>query len=281
MQYKRLIISMGLMCLISSATLAQQIPQKIVSVGSGITEILIALKQRENIVAVDSTSRAAGLNVPILGYQRNLSSEGILALAPTQVIGSEEMGPESVLKQLEAAGIRIDIIKQGNHDVSGLYNQIDQLASLTDNAEAAQQLKNTVNLQVENIKKLTPKPLQGAFVLLSEQRPPQISGDNSTADGVMQLINIQNQVHGKAYFSYSIEQLLALNPKILLVSERSLAQNLPDILTKYPYLSQLQATKNQCVFTLDGRALLGGFNLSSVNEAERIAQAIANNPNCG
>ena len=40
-------------------------------------------------------------NYPSIGYVRALSTEGVLSLNPTLIIGENDMGPKNVLEQLK------------------------------------------------------------------------------------------------------------------------------------------------------------------------------------
>jgi iron complex transport system substrate-binding protein len=76
--------------------------RRLVSVGGALTEIVYALEAQAELVGVDSTSQypVAAQRLPSVGYARSLSLEGVLALAPTQVLATEDAGPPAVLRQL-------------------------------------------------------------------------------------------------------------------------------------------------------------------------------------
>ena len=64
-------------------------PSRVVVAGGSIAEILYALEAGGLIVAVDSTAAyLPGTSaLPSVGYVRNLSAEGILALKPSLILG--------------------------------------------------------------------------------------------------------------------------------------------------------------------------------------------------
>ena len=81
---------------------------RIVSIGGSITEILYALGLQQKIVAVDTTSLfppAALQEKPNVGYMRQLSAEGVLALAPTLVLALQGSGPKETIDVLETSKI--------------------------------------------------------------------------------------------------------------------------------------------------------------------------------
>ena len=84
---------------------------RIVVAGGSITEILFFLNESQNIVAVDTTSNfpEAAKKLPSIGYVRALSTEGVLSLNPTLIIGESDMGPENVLQQLKKTNFEVRI----------------------------------------------------------------------------------------------------------------------------------------------------------------------------
>ena len=259
-----------------------QAQERVVSVGAGITELLEQLEAGKQIIAVDSTSRRFSQQhkLPIVGYQRNLSTEGILSLSPTLVIGSDEMGPKNTLEQLRQAGIKIEVLADPKHNVTDLFQHIQQLGKVLNQTVAADKLYANVTKQVKEIQQLSQKRSNGIFLFL-QNKQLYAGGKDTTVAGMLSLLNLTNLAEQKAdYYPYSIETLINQQPKVILISERSLAQNITKILETYPFLQQLNAVKNQCIFTVDGQALLGGFNLTSVRETLRIATLLSANPKC-
>lgn len=89
---------------------------RIVSLSKHLTEILFALGKGQNIVACDLTSSypdSAKL-LPTVGYHRALNPEGIISMKPDIVIHSNDIGPTSVLPQLEKIGLNIKVFGGAN-----------------------------------------------------------------------------------------------------------------------------------------------------------------------
>lgn len=127
--------------------------ERIISAGSAVTELILALEQQNQLVAVDVTSELPqDLELPKIGYHRRLSSEGLMALNPTRLIGSDEMGPETSLSQLKTAGVEVDIVNT-LPTPEGLLERIDEIAALTDSQKNAEALKAEVNQQISSLEK--------------------------------------------------------------------------------------------------------------------------------
>ncbi len=80
---------------------------RIVSLTGTTTEVIHALGLLDRVVAVDTSSIYPQEvdALPKVGYQRSLNAEGIIAMDPTLVLGTEAAGPPEVIAQLRDTGI--------------------------------------------------------------------------------------------------------------------------------------------------------------------------------
>ncbi|WP_277207392.1 heme/hemin ABC transporter substrate-binding protein [Vibrio misgurnus] len=260
-----------LACCSSGITLAQE---RIVSAGSAVTELMLALGAQQQLVAVDVTSELpSSLNLPKIGYHRRLAAEGLLALAPTQLIGSDEMGPDNALQQLRNAGVQVSVI---NSDASpqGLLIRIDQIAQLTNSESHAQQLKQSVQQQIASLQAKQPTtPKKVLFLLLHEGRAANVAGSDTVPDTIIRLAGGHNPASQvTSYKPLSMESMLEMQPEMILVSGRSLdvLGGVDAVLSAVPVLAATPAGQNKNIVAIDGHALVGGLGLKSLQEAQRI-----------
>lgn len=89
---------------------------RIVSVSKHLTEMLFALGKGHNIVACDLTSSYPDSTkyLPTVGYHRALNTEGIVSMKPDLVIHSNDIGPATVLPQLEKLGVNLKAFPGAN-----------------------------------------------------------------------------------------------------------------------------------------------------------------------
>ncbi len=82
---------------------------RIVCLSKHLTEMMFALGQGHNLVAVDlsSTYPDSEKLLKTVGYHRALSAEGIISMNPDLVIHSNDIGPEGVNDQLIKAGLKV------------------------------------------------------------------------------------------------------------------------------------------------------------------------------
>ena len=106
---------------------------KIVIAGGSLTEIVYFLEQEEKIIGVDITSNypQETSDLPSIGYVRGLSTEGILSLKPSLILGENDMGPPLVIEQLSITGLDVRILEE-NHSSSGILYKIECLAEILD-----------------------------------------------------------------------------------------------------------------------------------------------------
>lgn len=80
---------------------------RIVSLSKHLTEFLFLLGKGHDLVGVDwsSTYPDSAKKITPVGYHRALNPEGIISLTPDLVIHSNDIGPATVLPQIEKAGL--------------------------------------------------------------------------------------------------------------------------------------------------------------------------------
>ncbi|EHK9185438.1 hemin ABC transporter substrate-binding protein [Vibrio vulnificus] len=274
---------LGLSVALLSTTLSlplQAAQERIISAGSAVTELILALHAEQSLVAVDVTSQLPeGQPLPKIGYHRRLSAEGLLALSPTKLIGSDEMGPAPVLQQLKSTGVDIEVVNtQAN--VDGLKARIDQIATILNKPQEAQQLKSLVDQQVQSLKANQPteQKKKVLFLLIHEGRAANVAGTDTTPDAIISLAGAINPAADKitAYKPLSSESMVEMQPDVILVSGRSFEKlGGPDAIIKMmPLLAATPAGQNKQIMAIDGAALVGGLGLKSLAEAKRLNQLL-------
>ncbi len=274
---------LGLSFALLSTTLSwplQAAQERIISAGSAVTELILALHAEQSLVAVDVTSQLPeGQQLPKIGYHRRLSAEGLLALSPTKLIGSDEMGPAPVLQQLKSTGVDIEVVNtQAN--VDGLKARIDQIAAILNKPQEAQQLKSLVDQQVQSLKANQPteQKKKVLFLLIHEGRAANVAGTDTTPDAIIRLAGAITPAADKitAYKPLSSESMVEMQPDVILVSGRSFEKlGGPDAIIKMmPLLAATPAGQNKQIMAIDGAALVGGLGLKSLAEAKRLNQLL-------
>lgn len=261
-------------CLLLSFTSIAE--DRIISAGAGVTELLIALDKQDDLVAVDLTSRdPAVAKLPVVGYHRQLSAEGLLSLAPDMLIGSSEMGPQSTLDLLSQSGVEVMVLP-AETTTDNLLDTIKQLGNKLDRQSQATQLitkldSDITTLEENNLKiKHTKKML---FLLLNDKGTYTAAGSNTTAHSVMTLAGAVNPAAElNSYQALSAEAFLAMAPESILVSGRHWQkyQDIDTLIAAMPLLAETPAGRNKAIYVIDGSALIGGLGLNSIEQAKQL-----------
>ncbi|MDO6762833.1 hemin ABC transporter substrate-binding protein [Agarivorans sp. 1_MG-2023] len=269
----------GLNLLISPSVQAEPL-QRVVSAGANITEIIVALNAQQQLIAVDSTSELPGdMALPVVGYHRRLSAEGLLALSPDSIIGSDEMGPDSSIAQLQQAGIAVHKLNSQS-TIESLQLRIKQLAELMGHPQQGEDLQAQLNSQLNQLEQQaqTAKAANTLFFLSHDAKKLVAAGSETTANSIMELAGAVNlaKPHINSYKPLSDEAILSMQPELLLFSQRSLEMlgGVDGVLSSFPVLAATPAGKNKAIFAIDGHALVGGLGLASIDEAVRLTQRL-------
>lgn len=239
-------------------------PQRVVSVGSAVTEIIYALNAQDTIVATDTTSiyPEATQQLPKVGYYRSLAAEGIMAMSPTQVIATQEAGPPTAIRQLSNAGIPVNIVN-AKHQFEGIVDCVKRLGTLLGREEAAQQL--AANMQAEwktvrqRIDSKTSRKPRILFILSHSPSQIMVAGRNNAADAIISYAGGINAITGfEGYKPLTPEAVIAAQPDVVLFSDQGLtAIGGIEQALKLPGLSQTEAGRKKRIVSQDAILMLG------------------------
>lgn len=248
--------------LASWQVLAGEVPERIVAAGGSLTEIVYALGEQSRLAGVDTTSNypEAAKSLPQIGYKRALAAEGILALNPQLVLATEDAGPTKVLEQIAAAGVPLKSFSAAP-TLLAVEEKIKGIANLLGKPEAGDALWQQVEQQVvrarANNARVT-EPARVLFILSLSDRGPMVGGANTHADSIIKLaggVNAVTDIEG--YKPVSIEAVMAMQPDVILMMQRSeMSGETGDIFAR-PGFDQTPAAENRRLVTLDGMLMLG------------------------
>jgi len=259
------------------------LPQRWVSAGSALSEWIAVLGGQHKLVGVDSTSQfpPALTELPSIGYQRQLAAEGILSLKPDILVGTEEMGPPPVLAQLKAAGLRIETFSAAPN-LNALQNNLTRLGHLLGAEETAAQRLNDYRLKLAELRaqireieqdgRAKPKVL---LLLSHAGTRPMAAGRDTAADWLIKHAGGENLATHSGYKAISSEALLAMNPEVLIFTDRSLpsASAMQAALAQDPALATSRAAQSGRVLSLEPTLLVGGLGPRLPDELVRLMQA--------
>lgn len=258
--------------------------QRVISIGGALTEIVYALQGQHSLVGVDTTSNfpEATRQLASVGYARSLSLEGILALAPTLILASEDAGPATVIQQLKASGIPFKIIA-AHYRYEGLIERITRVAQLLGKAKEGEQLLKRLASEWQQVRANITKTQQTRqpapklmFILAHAPNQIMIAGKDTSAHAMMDYVGAHNcfsMLNG--YKPLTPEALLAAQPDIILTTDQGLKANGGlEALLQRPGFAQTPAGRNQRVISMEAMTLLG-FGPRLPQALRELHQAIA------
>ncbi len=238
-------------------------PQRVVSIGGALTEIVYALGAEAALVGSDTTSYypPEAEKMPKVGYQRTLSAEGILSLNPDLVLLTDEAGPPAVLKQLESAGVELIKIGAGR-SLEDVVKSIKIIADALHQPEKADALVKKLHEDITTLKTATAEtaaPKRVMFILQHGGGPALVAGKNTAADSIIALSGAKNVVTGyDGYKPLTPESAVSLKPDVILITRQGLQQaGGKDGLLKMPGVSLTEAAKAGNVVAMDSLLMLG------------------------
>ena len=241
--------------------------RRIVSVGGALTEIIYALEAQGELVGVDTTSLypAVAQQLPQVGYARTLSAEGVLSLAPTQLIATEEAGPQAVLRQVRDAGVPVAVLN-ANNKFEGLLARVKQVGQITGRtdpaARLAQALQQQWNGALAKVGQRSHAPVRVLFILAHAPNQVMVGGRETGADAMLAYAGAVNVMGGQGGFSgykpLTPEAVIAARPDIVLVTDQGLkASGGVDGILKLPGLAHTPAGRKHRIVSLEAMLLLG------------------------
>ncbi|MDT8909029.1 ABC transporter substrate-binding protein [Pseudomonas fluorescens] len=247
---------------------AAQAPQRWVSAGGALSEWVSALGGESKLVGVDTTSQhpESLRALPSIGYQRQLSAEGVLSLRPQILVGTEEMGPPPVLAQIRSAGVQVELFS-ATPDVPTLKENLSHLGRLLGAEAKAEQLFQQYQEQLAVQKELVSQAqlkqkAPGVLLLVGHSGgKPLVAGKGTAADWLLQQAGGQNLATHSGYKPFSVETLASLNPEVLVFADRVLSgeEARVALFKENPILASTRAARDGRVIELDPTLLVGGL----------------------
>lgn len=241
--------------------------RRIVSVGGALTEIVYALEAQGELVGVDTTSLypAVAQQLPQVGYARTLSAEGVLSLAPTQLIATEEAGPQTVLRQVRDAGVPVAVLNANNR-FEGLLERVKQVGQITGRPDPAARLAQSLQQQwsgaLAKVRQRQHAPVRVLFILAHAPNQVMVGGRETGADAMLAYAGAANVMGGQGGFAgykpLTPEAVIAARPDVVLVTAQGLkASGGVDGILKLPGLAQTPAGRQHRIVSQEAMLLLG------------------------
>jgi len=236
-------------------------PQRIVTAGAAVTEIVCALGAGDRIVAVDTSSRGLEQtrDKPDIGYVRTLGAEGVLSQKPDLVLVSEEAGPPPVLEQIRATGTPLVVIN-GEKSLEGVAAKIQAVAAAVGRGAEGEKLTTQTNADLAALREAVARhPGKPSVVFLHARGGNNLmaAGTNTAAHAMIEACGGRNACADfEGYKPLSAEAFVSMEPDYVIVSESIVAPD-AELIGSVPGLAATPAGRAGRVIRVDDAAFLG------------------------
>lgn len=252
-------------------------PQRIVSIGGAVTEILYALGAEGTVAAVDTTSTfpPSAQEKPDVGYMRALSAEGTLSVGPDLVLAEGGAGPPEAIAVLKAA-VRLVTIPN-TPSAAGVAAKIRAVGAAVGRTGAAETLAGCVERRFDALASDVAR-IEGRkrvlFLLSASGGRLMAGGRGSTADAIIRLAGGINAADAMDGFKPMVDEaVMAAAPDVIVMMSRGEHAMTPDALFALPALAGTPAAAERALIVMDGLYLLG-FGPRTPDAARDLAAAL-------
>ncbi len=232
-----------------------EIPQRIVSFGPSITEILFALGLGERVVGVSDFCDypEAVESKPKVGNAFSPSIEKIGELEPDLVLTVKH---EQLNRELDALGIKFMVLDP--KDIDGILNDIELLGRVTGTEREAEKLIRDIEKDISRVlNRVKDAPPVRVFYIVDATDPnnPWTAGPGSFIDALITMARGENiAAEAQGWVQFSMEKIVSVDPEVIII--QTMIGGVPTVskeaLAEHPAWGQTTAVKQGNVFIING-----------------------------
>ncbi len=228
-------------------------PTRVIALAPSITEIIYDLGQEKILVGVTqySTHPSEAESLPRVGSYVRLDIEKIIALKPDLCLAIKDGNPKHTVDKIVSLGIPVYVIDPRN--LLQIMDTITRLGSLLHAEQAAAELVADMEKRIDRVQTLVKNTQNKPRVFFQIDAEPLFSAGNNTF--IHELIELAGGINTAAgedpYPRYSWEDILMLQPEIVLISSMAGGLAPEDLVKSWRRWNQLSAVNNDQVFVVD------------------------------
>lgn len=234
---------------------------RVIALGGTVTEIVYALGQQDRLVARDSTSSFPPevMDLPDVGYVRQLSPEGVLSVGPDLILAESGAGPVETVDVLQDADLSYVVVPDG-FTPQAVYDKITVIGAALEVPEAADRLVAEVEADfAEALSVDIDTPRRVLFILSTSGGRIMASGTGTSADGMIALaggINVMSDFEG--WKQVSDEAIITAAPEVIVMMDRGGDHGAADDeLVAMPAIAPTPVAQTRSIVRMNGLFLLG------------------------
>lgn len=236
---------------------------RVVSLGGTLTEAVFALGVGELVVGADTSSTYPHpvRELPMVGYNRAISPEGVASLGPTVVIHTEETGPPAALAQLANLGIEL-VEFEAPKDVATAKQHLRALGVHFGAEARAAELVATLERDLEELHQRVaadPRRPLVAFLYGRGGGTLMLAGQATEAQTMIELAGGRfPDVGFQGFKPFSAEAIVEMDPEYILMMSQGLESiGGSEAVHALPGVALTRAAQPGRLVAVDDLALLG------------------------
>jgi iron complex transport system substrate-binding protein len=253
-------------------------PQRIVSLGAPITEILFALDLGDRVIATDDYSdypdeakSITKVGSPWPGF----STETILDQEPDLILSSAG----TIVQQLEPYGVPVFVVQPT--DIAGIYEDIRLIGRITGKKKQASDVVNSLTARVSEVTDKTAsltdeqKPTIFYEVDVTDSTGPYTVGSGTFQDELIALAGGKNIAGTQSgWYQISLEKIMDADPDMIILEDYQYGVSPESVGARSPAWSGLSAVKNGHVYPVEDPNLTSRYGPRIVDGLEALARII-------
>lgn len=246
-------------------------PQRIVSLGPGITEQLYLLGVEDKLVGLTSYCRRPprAQRKEKVGTVLEVNLEKIVYLQPGLVLATSLTNPKTIEK-LKSLGIKVAHFPQAKN-FSQLCKQFLELGRIVGKKSEAQQIVRQAKMKVELVKKeIKDLPKQEVFVQIGT-RPLFAATSDSFINDFIEFAGGINIACDSKSGIYSREKVLEDNPEVIIITSMGIGGEEKKLWRNF---KALNAVKNDRIYIVDSDKFCSPTPLSFVEALEEMVKIL-------
>jgi len=228
-------------------------PRRIVSLAPNITEILFALNLEERIVGVTSYCNypEQAKRIRRVGGFTDVSLETIVSLAPDLVLATADGNRRETVLQIARMGLPVYVVNPKN--LEGILETMRRIGRITGREAQARLLTDRFSRRVEGVsKRMAGRPRPTVFFQVGLD-PIVTVGKGTFIDELIGLAGGASVSAGDRtrYPRYSIEEVLARKPDIIVISTMERAKDPSAVARIWRRWREIPAVASDRIYPLD------------------------------
>jgi len=228
-------------------------PGRVISMAPSITEIIYALKEENRLKGVTRYSDfpTAAKKLPRIGSYVRLDIERILALNPDLCIATKDGNPKAIVDRLTSLDIPVYVVNP--HDLNSILETILEIGAILNADHRAKALIGDLSRRIRRVENRAAQSDYRPRVFFQIGISPIISAGRGTF--IHQLIDTAGGVNlaagSKAYPRFSTEQVLALEPEVLIITSMARQAVFEQVRDEWRRWPDIPAVRDERIFLVN------------------------------